>query len=94
MDETHTKRHIVVRVTEKVEEKKRSTEERLQFLEDELTKVRQDLAEVKQTLGNLQIGKSAELSQSESPMKGGVCGPAIEVGSTDSGGEFGTKEIA
>ena len=40
-NETHTKKHTLVRVIQKVEESKVLTEERLKAIEDELSKMRQ-----------------------------------------------------
>ena len=42
--------HTIVRVSEKAEEKGRSTEERLQFLEDKLAKMSQALEEMRELI--------------------------------------------
>jgi hypothetical protein len=73
LNETHTKMHTVVRVSEQVE-KEPSTEERLRFVEDELTKIRRALAEMTETLGKL-VEKNS---------RGDPHTAVIEVGSAES----------
>ena len=52
-DETHTKMHTVVRVSDEDEGKGPSTEEQLRLVKDELAKMRQDFEEVTQTVAEM-----------------------------------------
>ena len=69
-DETHTKMHTLVRVSEEVEEQELSVEERLRFVEDKLAKMSQLLAKL--------VEKGAELSPSDPLTKGDFRAAAIE----------------
>ena len=68
-DATHTKMHIIVRVSERGERRKLTTEERMQLVEDELAKVRHALVAL--------VEKSTEGSQSDPLTKGDLRAAAI-----------------
>jgi len=69
-NETHTKMHTLVRVSEKVEEEELSMEERLRLVEDELTKMGELLAQL--------VKKSLEGSPSDPLTKGDLQAAVIE----------------
>ena len=84
-NETHTKIHTIVRVSEKVEEEELSVEERLQLVESELTKMRQLLAKL--------VEKGAEGSPGDPLTKGDLQAAVIEAEeSIQSEGESETTE--
>ena len=76
-NETHTKMHTLVRISEEVEEKELSMEDRLRLVEDELAKMRQLLTKLVErgmewspsdplTKGDLQVAVTeAESAQPE-----------------------------
>ena len=70
-NETHTKKHTLVRVIQKVEESKVSTEERLKAVEGHLESVESELLKVRQLLSKL-FEKGAEGSPSDPLTKGDI----------------------
>ena len=95
-NDTHTKKHTLVRVTRKVEESKVSTEERLKALEGQLGSVQEELSKMRQLFSKL-FEKGAEGSPSDPLTKGDVLdaaaagpslgGPPLAKGEDDGGGE-------
>ena len=81
-NETHTKKHTLVRVVQKVEVSKVSTEERLKAVEGSLESVEGELLKVRQLLLKL-FEKGAEGSPSDPLTKGDIldaatAGPSLE----------------
>ena len=70
-NDTHTKKHTLVRVIKKVEESKVSTEERLKTLEGQLGSVQEELSKMRQLFEKL-FEKGAEGSPSDPLTKGDV----------------------
>ena len=68
---THIKKHTLVRVIQKVEESKVSTEERLKALEGQLGSVQEELSKMRQLFSKL-FEKGAEGSPSDPLTKGDV----------------------
>ena len=94
-DETHTKTHTLVRISEKVEEKELSVEERLRLVEDELTKisrlhVEDELAKIRQLLAKL-VEKGTGGSPGDPLTKGDLQAAAIEAESAHLEGAPGTE---
>jgi len=97
-NETHTKKHALVRVIQKVEESKVSTEERLKAVEGELGLVKGELMQVRQLLSKL-FENGAEGSPSDTLTKGDILdaamaepslgGPLLAKGEGDGGGAGG-----
>jgi len=95
-NDTHTKKHTLVRVIQKVEESKVSTEERLKALEGQLGSVQEELSKMRQLFSKL-FEKGAEGSPSDPLTKGDVLdaaaagptlgGPPLTKGEDDGGGE-------
>ena len=95
-NETHTKKHTLVRVIQKVEESNVSTEERLKAVEGHLASVEGELLKVRQLLSKL-FEKGAEGSPSDPLTKGDILdaatagpslgGPLLANGEGDRGGE-------
>ena len=90
-NDTHTKKHTLVRVTRKVEESKVSTEERLKALEGQLGSVQEELSKMRQLFSKL-FEKGAEGSPSDPLTKGDVldaaaAGPSLAKEEDDGGGE-------
>lgn len=75
-NETHTKKHTLVRVVQKVEESKVSTEERLKAVEGHLESVEGELLKVRQLLSKL-FEKGAEGSPSDPLTKGDILDAAM-----------------
>ena len=69
--ETHTKKHTLVRVVEKVEEPKVSTEERLKAVEGHLKSVQEELSKMRQLVSKL-FEKGTEGSPSDPLTKGDI----------------------
>ena len=90
-NETHTKKHTLVRVIQKVEESKVSTEERLKAVEGHLESVESELLKVRQLLSKL-FEKGAEGSPSDPLTKGDILDVGPSLGGSllpkgDGGGE-------
>ena len=97
-NEIHTKKHTLVRVFQKVEESKVSTEERLKAFEGHLGSVQDELSKMRQLLSKL-FEKGAEGSPSDPLTKGDILdavmtepsliGPLPAKGEGDQGGDEG-----
>jgi len=95
-NDAHTKKHMLVRVIQKVEESKVSTEERLKALEGQLGSVQEELSKMRQLFSKL-FEKGAEGSPSDPLTKGDVLdaaaagpnlgGPPLAKGEGDGSGE-------
>jgi len=95
-NDTHTKKHTLVRVIQKVEESKVSTEERLKALEGQLGSVQEELSKMRQLFSKL-FEKGTEGSPSDPLTKGDVLdaaaagpslgGPPLTKGEDGGGGE-------
>ena len=100
-NDTHTKKHTLVRVIHKVEESKVSTEERLKALEGQLGSVQEELSKMRQLFSKL-FEKGAEGSPSDPLTKGDVLdaaaagptlgGPPLLTKGEDDGGKEGQED--
>ena len=83
-NETHTKMHTLVRISEEVEENELSMEDRLRLVEDELAKMRQLLTKL--------VERGIEGSPSDPLTKGDLRVAVTEAESTQPEEEPGTTE--
>ena len=94
-NEIHTKKHTLVRVFQKVEESKVSTEERLKAFEGQLGSVQNELSKMRQLLSKL-FEKGAEGSPSDPFTKGDILDAAMMepslVGPLPAKGEHGRED--
>lgn len=94
--ETHTKKHTLVRVIQKVEEFKVSMEEKMKAVEGQLVSVQDELSKMRQLLTKL-FEKGSEGSPSDPLTKGDILdaatvgpgpgGPLLSKGKGDEGGK-------
>lgn len=94
--ETHTKKHTLVRVIQKVEESKVSIEEKMEAVEGQLVSVQDELSKVRQLLAKL-FEKGAEGPPRDPPTKSDIldavtAGPDLEGSLLVNGGCDGDED--